>query len=60
MKNQTTNPRQSAYDLVQQQAEDEGLWFVARYTSEAYLQQALRTLHAAVECDAIEREDPPQ
>lgn len=35
--------------LVAQQAEDEGLWFVAQYASEAYLQQALRELHSVIE-----------
>lgn len=36
--------------LVDAQAEDEGLWFVAHYASEAYLQQELRKLHAAIGC----------
>jgi hypothetical protein len=35
--------------LVHQQAEDEGLWFLSATASEAYLQQELRRLHAAVE-----------
>ncbi len=35
--------------LVNQQAEDEGLWFVARTAAEGYLQSALRELHQAVE-----------
>lgn len=35
--------------LVDEQAEDEGLWFVARTAPEAYLQQELRRLHAAIE-----------
>jgi hypothetical protein len=35
--------------LVEEQAEDEGLWFVAETAPEAYLQAALRKLHAAVE-----------
>lgn len=35
--------------LVEQQAKDEGLWFIAQYASEAYLQRALRLLHEAVE-----------
>lgn len=37
--------------LVEEQAEDEGLWFEAQTAPEAYLQQALRELHAAVEAD---------
>lgn len=41
-----------AYQLVQAQAEDEGLWFQAETITEAYLQRALRRLHAAVEHDA--------
>lgn len=41
---------QSLFDLVERQAEDEGLWFVSIVTApEAYLQQELRKLHAAVE-----------
>jgi Family of unknown function (DUF6085) len=35
--------------LVNEQAEDEGLWFMAMTAPEAYLQQELRRLHAAVE-----------
>ena len=39
--------------LVAQQAEDEGLWFVAVTASEAYLQRELRRLHAAIEGEPI-------
>lgn len=35
--------------MVAQQAEDDGLWFSAATAPEAYLQQELRKLHAAVE-----------
>ena len=35
--------------LVNEQAEDEGLWFEAKYASEAYLQKALRRLHKIIE-----------
>ena len=35
--------------LVDNQADDEGLWFVAKTAPEAYLQQQLRLLHALVE-----------
>jgi len=35
--------------LVDEQAEDEGLWFIGQTAPEAYLQQALRRLHAAIE-----------
>jgi hypothetical protein len=35
--------------LVDAQAEDAGLWFVAQTAPEAYLQQELRRLHAAIE-----------
>ena len=38
-----------ALALVHEQAEDEGLWFEAQTATEAYLQAALRELHAAVE-----------
>ena len=35
--------------LVDEQANDEGLWFEAETCAEAYLQQALRKLHAVIE-----------
>lgn len=35
--------------LVDEQAEDEGLWFIATTMPEAYLQQELRRLHALIE-----------
>jgi len=35
--------------IVDEQAEDEGLWFRAETAPEAYLQEALRWLHAAIE-----------
>lgn len=35
--------------MVNEQAEDDGLWFCARTAPEAYLQQELRKLHAAIE-----------
>lgn len=38
-----------ALELTAKQATDDGLWFKAQYVSEAYLQQELRKLHAAVE-----------
>ncbi len=34
--------------LVDEQAEDEGLWFIAQTAPEAYLQQELRRLHTAI------------
>lgn len=39
----------SAQALVNQQANDEELWFKAEYASEDYLQTALRKLHAVIE-----------
>lgn len=47
----------SAYELVQRQSEDIGLWCVARYASEDYIQSALRELHAEVERDHQETLD---
>ena len=44
----------TAMSLVNIQAEDEGLWFKAKTAAEAYLQQALRELHGAVEADPVE------
>jgi hypothetical protein len=41
----------SAREVVNRQAQDEGLWFRAETAPEAYLQQALRELHAAVESE---------
>jgi hypothetical protein len=41
--------REDPMAVVNEQAEDEGLWFVAQTMPEAYLQQELRRLHAAVE-----------
>ena len=35
--------------LVDEQAKDDGLWFFAETCAEAYLQQELRRLHAAIE-----------
>jgi hypothetical protein len=35
--------------LCDEQARDEGLWFVAEHVTDAYLQAALRRLHAAIE-----------
>ena len=39
----------AARRLVEEQAQDEALWFKAQTATEAYLQLALRRLHAAVE-----------
>lgn len=36
-------------ELSQRMAEDDGLWFVAETAAEAYLQQELRKLCAAIE-----------
>ncbi len=38
-------------EVVDAQAEDDGLWFEAQTAPEGYLQQELRRLHAAVEGD---------
>jgi len=35
--------------IVDEQAEDQGLWFEAETAPEAYLQQELRKLHAEIE-----------
>lgn len=35
--------------IVDEQANDDGLWFVAETCAEAYVQQALRRLHAVIE-----------
>lgn len=36
-------------ELVDLQAEDEGLWFIAETVTEAYVQNALRELHRVIE-----------
>jgi hypothetical protein len=42
----------SPFAIVEEQANDEGLWFIDKRTaSEAYLQQALRRLHAAIKAE---------
>lgn len=46
--------------LVDEQAEDAGLWFVAQTAPEAYIQMHLRRLHALIEhytCDTDEQEN---
>lgn len=44
-------------ELINEQAEDEGLWFIAKYATEGYLQAALRKVHSVCE-DALQEEDP--
>jgi len=51
--------RSTALQLVNEQAEDEGLWFIARTAPEAYLQQELRRLHAVIEAEAGEVDVEP-
>jgi hypothetical protein len=45
-------------EVVLAQAEDEGLWFNAEHSTEAYLQQELRKLHKSVE-DYFSAENMP-
>jgi len=40
-------------EIVDEQANDEGLWFVAQTAPEAYLQSKLRELHAVIEMNNI-------
>lgn len=40
--------------LVDIQAEDDGLWFIAETASEAYFQQRLRELHTVIESDDMQ------
>lgn len=47
--NKTNDPLREALKLVEEQANDEGLWFHAATAPENYLQIALRELHAKVE-----------
>ncbi len=39
--------------LVEEQAEDEGIWFIAETAPEAYLQHQLRRLHHLIETGAV-------
>lgn len=41
--------------VVDEQAEDEGLWFVPQTITEDYLQRALRKLHAVIEGKSSEQ-----
>lgn len=43
----------AAVSIVREQSKDDGLWFCAQTAAEAYLQQELRRLHAAVEREEI-------
>ena len=49
-----TPPPDTPLQIVNRQAEDEGLWFIAQTAPEAYLQRALRELHAAIERPATQ------
>ena len=44
-----TAAMEKAQALVDEQAEDPGLWFMAEQFREAHLQQELRRLHAVIE-----------
>jgi len=41
--------KREVLNTVNEQAEDEGLWFIAQTAPEGYLQQELRKLHAVIE-----------
>ena len=43
--------------FVDKQTEDEGLWFKARYATEAYIQSGLRDLHLAIENQTTNKEN---
>lgn len=45
----TAQDLESLLELVDSQAEDDDLWFIAETVSEAYLQQELRRLHSVIE-----------
>lgn len=44
-------------DIIHEQSDDEGLWFIDATCSEAYLQAALRRLHAAIETSRVTSHD---
>lgn len=39
----------SLKQLLEDQIDDEGLWFISKYITESYLQRALRLIHYAIE-----------
>lgn len=47
------NRWRAAHQLVQHQANDDGLWLVTDDVVTAYLQQELRRLHAVIEGNAL-------
>ena len=47
-----------ALELARKQALDHRLWLDLQRASQDYLQEALRDLHAAVELDAKQTEEP--
>lgn len=57
---------EAAREEAEKQAADEGLWFDARYATEAHLQQALRKLHEIIEgktskqCALVALDAPPE
>ena len=44
-----TTERSDIQAVVDEQAANEGLWFIAEYATEAYLQSELRRLHEVIE-----------
>ena len=51
--------RDALANLISEQAEDDALWFEAEHIAEAYFQQELRRLHAAVESALASPPAPP-
>lgn len=51
--------RDALANLISEQAEDDALWFEAEHIAEAYFQQELRRLHAAVESALAAPPAPP-
>ena len=45
--------------MVDEQAEDDGIWFDAQYITEAYLQHQLRRLHRVIETGEYEVSENP-
>ena len=52
--NQSPKPDSAMRQVVDEQANDEGLWCETKYASEAYLQEALRRLHEVIEGKSAE------
>ena len=52
-KDPTPQEMEKLQHIINRQAEDDGLWFIAQTAPESYLQRELRILHDAIESSDI-------